>query len=62
MLAGQSGLLGFDLGQGVGDWVEDRGPVEPEPVAGYGSELGERGDQGRLCGMTRAATPGATVA
>jgi hypothetical protein len=23
MLAGQSGLLGFDLRQGVGDWVEE---------------------------------------
>jgi hypothetical protein len=42
--AGQSGLLGVDLGQGVGDWVKDRGPVKPEPVASHGSELGERGD------------------
>ena len=50
MLAGQSGLLGFDLGQGVGDWVDDRGPVKPEPVASHRPELGERGDQGGLGG------------
>src|SRR5215218_8654062 len=48
--AGQSGLLGLGLGQGVGDWVEDGGPVKPQPVAGHGSELGERGDQGGLRG------------
>src|SRR4029450_1236444 len=29
MLAGQGGLAGFELRQGVGDWVEDRGAVKP---------------------------------
>ena len=48
--AGQSGLLGLDLGQGVGDWVDHGGAVKPEPVASHGSELGERGHQGRLGG------------
>jgi hypothetical protein len=33
--AGQTGLFGADLGQGVGDWVEDRGPVKPQPVASH---------------------------
>jgi hypothetical protein len=62
MLAGQRGLLGFDLRQGVGDRVEDRGPVKPQPVASHRPKLGQRGDQGGLGGVTRAATPGATVA
>src|SRR4029450_1548948 len=50
MLAGQGGLLGLDLRQGVGDWDQDGGPVKPEPVASHRPELGERGDQGGLGG------------
>jgi hypothetical protein len=50
MPASQSGLLGLDLRQGVGDWVDDRGPVKPQPVAGHRPKLGERGDQGGLRG------------
>jgi hypothetical protein len=42
--AGRSGLLCLDLGQGAGDWLEDRGLVELEPVAGHRPELGERSD------------------
>ena len=48
--AGQSGLLGLDIGQGVGDWVDHGGSVKPEPVASHGSELGERGHQDSLGG------------
>ena len=48
MPAAQTGFLG--PGEGVGDWVDHGGPVKPEPVAGHGSELGERGHQGRLRG------------
>ena len=62
MLAGQSGLLGFDLRQGVGDWIEDRGPVKPQPVASHRPELGERVTRAAYAAMTRVATPGATVA
>ena len=47
MLAGQSGLLGFDLRQGVGDRVQDRGPVKPQPAASHRPKLGERGNQDR---------------
>ena len=50
MLAGQSGLLGFDLRQGVGDWVEDRGPVKPQPVASHRPGLAKGSDQGGLGG------------
>jgi len=62
MLAGQGGLLGFDLSQGVGDWVQDRGPVKPQPAASHRPELGEGGHQAACAAMTRAATAGATVA
>jgi hypothetical protein len=48
--AGQTGFVGLGLGQGVGDWVDHRGPVKPEPVAGHRPELGQRRDQGGLGG------------
>jgi hypothetical protein len=54
--------LGLGLGQGVGDWVDHRGPVEPEPPARHRRKLRERGDQGRLRGHGWAPTAGATVA
>ena len=49
--------LGLGLGQGVGDWVDHGGPVEPEPPAGHRRKLRERGDQGLLSGHD----PGARV-
>jgi hypothetical protein len=55
MLAGQGGLLGFDLRQGVGDRVEDRGPVKPQPAASHRPKLA-------WAAMIRVATAGATVA
>jgi hypothetical protein len=63
-LAGQTVLLGLglDLGQGIGDWVDDGGVVKPEPVVGHRRKLGERGDRGLLRGYDAGAHPGATVA
>jgi hypothetical protein len=62
MLASQTGFLGLDLGQGVGDWVHDRGPVKLEPVASHRPKLGERGHQGSLRGHDPGGHAGATVA
>jgi len=50
------------LGQGVGDWVDHGGLVEPEPPAGHRRKLRVRGDQGLLSDHDPAPVSGATVA
>jgi hypothetical protein len=49
-------------GQGVADWVDHRGPVEPEPPARHRRKLRERGTRAACATTTRAPTAGATVA
>jgi hypothetical protein len=62
MLAGQTGFLGLGLGQGVGDWVDHRGPVKPERSPVIDPSSASAVTRAACATMTRAPTAGATVA